>query len=176
MDILRYKGFEGTAEVDVGKGICHGRLLFVSDAVTYQSKSPADLQKEFEAAVDDYLETCADLGRQPQKPLTGVFNVRVPPQLHRQARIRSVEAECSLNEVVVRALECYLTPALSTEAIMKPIGRALEHATNQINQIAQLTMRMEGPDKESGGSKILYDYQTSSKVSPKDPYPDSRWH
>ena len=110
MNILRYKGFEGTAELDVGKGICHGRLLFVSDVVTYQSDSPASLQKAFEEAVDDYLATCESLGRQPQKPLTGVFNVRVPPQLHRQARLRSVEAECSLNVVVVRALESYLAP------------------------------------------------------------------
>lgn len=112
--------------MDVGKGVCHGRLLFVSDAVTYQSKSPAGLQREFEAAVEDYLETCASLGIPPQKPVTGVFNVRVPPQLHRQARLRSVEAECSLNDVVVRALECYLAPALSTEAFLNPKGRTLE--------------------------------------------------
>ncbi len=68
MSILEYKEFEGTAEVDVERGVCRGKLLFIDDLVTYQAASAKKLQAEFEAAVDDYLETCRLVGKEPQRP------------------------------------------------------------------------------------------------------------
>ena len=56
MDILKYKDYEGTAELDMSRGVCRGKILFINDLVTYEAASPADLQREFEAAVDDYLD------------------------------------------------------------------------------------------------------------------------
>lgn len=108
MKILSYKGYEGSAEVDMELEVCGGKLLFIPDLVTYEAETPKQLQHEFEAAVDDYLETCRDLGREPQKPFKGSFNVRVPPQIHRAAAVRAVIDDVSLNDVVVRALDCYL--------------------------------------------------------------------
>lgn len=69
MEILKYKDYEGTAEIDMIRLVCRGKVLFIDDLVTYEASTPAELQTEFEAAVDDYLETCIDLGRDPQKPL-----------------------------------------------------------------------------------------------------------
>lgn len=66
MDILKYKDYEGTAELDMTRGVCRGKILFIADLVTYESESPAGLQKEFESAVDDYLETCVALGKEAQ--------------------------------------------------------------------------------------------------------------
>ena len=68
MDILKYRGYDGTAGLNVVSGSWYGRLLFIDDLVTYEASAPAELQREFEAAVDDYLETCRKLGRDPQKP------------------------------------------------------------------------------------------------------------
>lgn len=108
MKTLAYKGFEGTAEVDFDREICRGKLLFIEDLVTFEATTPAQLRKEFEAAVDDYLETCEAVGKEPQRPFRGTFNVRVPPDIHRLAAIKGVQEGVSLNEVVVRALDCYL--------------------------------------------------------------------
>ena len=108
MDILKYKDYEGTAELDMSRGVCRGKILFINDLVTYEAATPADLQTEFEAAVDDYLDTCKAVGKEPQRPFRGAFNVRVPQVLHRSAAIRAVADCVSLNEVVVRALEDYL--------------------------------------------------------------------
>ena len=106
--ILKYKGYEGTTEIDMQRGVCRGRILFIADLVTYESESPKGLQTEFETAVEDYLETCQELGRQPQKPLCGQFNVRTTPEIHRSAKRRAVEDGVSLNEVVIRALDYYV--------------------------------------------------------------------
>jgi predicted HicB family RNase H-like nuclease len=110
MDILRYKDYEGTAELDMARGVCRGKILFIDDVVTYEAKSPTDLQKQFEEAVDDYLETCKSLNRNPQKPLRGQFNVRIAPELHKAATLRAISDNKPLNEIVVRALESFLCP------------------------------------------------------------------
>jgi predicted HicB family RNase H-like nuclease len=108
MNILKYKGYEGTAELDMERMICRGKVLFIEDLVTYEADSPGNLQNEFEAAIDDYLETCAALGREPRRPLKGQFNVRVQPSLHKAAALRAIQDKVSLNEVVAKALDAYV--------------------------------------------------------------------
>src|SRR5450759_3500625 len=108
VDILKYKDYEGTAELDMTRQVCRGKILFIDDLVTYEAASPAELQKEFEEAVDDYIQTCANLKREPQKPLKGQFNVRVPPALHKAAALRALADNVSLNDVVVRALDAFV--------------------------------------------------------------------
>lgn len=108
MDILKYKGYEGTADLDMSRMVCRGKILFIADVVTYEAATPAELQGEFEAAVDDYLETCEALGREPQKPLQGVFQVRVSPDLHKAAVLRAIADGVKLNDVVGRALDAFV--------------------------------------------------------------------
>lgn len=108
MNILKYKDYEGTAELDMERGICRGKILFIGDLVTYEASLPKNLQKEFEAAVDDYVATCKELGREPQKPLKGQFNVRVSPELHKALTLRAYKDGVYLNDVVVRALDAYV--------------------------------------------------------------------
>lgn len=108
MDTLSYKGFEGTAEIDMSSLMCRGKILFIDDLVTYKADTPAELQREFEAAVEDYLETCALVGKDPQKPCKGLFNVRVPPPMHKAAVLRAMEDGVTLNDVVVKSMDAYL--------------------------------------------------------------------
>lgn len=108
MDILKHKDYEGSAEIDMARFVCRGKILFIDDLVTYEAGSPAELQREFEAAVDDYIDTCALLDREPKKPLKGQFNVRIPPTLHKAVALRAVADGVSLNEVVVRALDTFV--------------------------------------------------------------------
>lgn len=109
MGILKHKDYEGTAELDTDRMVCRGKILFIDDLVTYEATTPADLQKEFESAVDDYIETCATLGREAKKPLKGQFNVRIPPELHKTATLRALADGVSLNDVVVRALDAFVS-------------------------------------------------------------------
>lgn len=108
MEIMKYKDFEGTAELDTELGICHGRILFITDLITYESDSPRDIKRQFELAVDDYIETCESLGREVKRPFKGLFNVRIPPELHREATIKAISEGVKLNEIVVKAIENYL--------------------------------------------------------------------
>jgi predicted HicB family RNase H-like nuclease len=108
VDILKYKEYEGTAEIDMTRMVCRGKILFINDLVTYEAASPAELKNEFEAAVNDYLDTCAALGRDPKKPLKGQFNVRIPEALHKAATLRALADGISLNDVMVRSLDAFI--------------------------------------------------------------------
>jgi len=111
MNILRYKEYEGTAEIDMDRCVCRGKILFVNDLIIYEARTPEELQHAFEEAVDDYLETCKEIGKEPQKPLKGVFNVRVSPDLHKKCILRAKTEGVYLNDIAVRALTAYVTSA-----------------------------------------------------------------
>ena len=73
MNILEYKGYHGTVEPDLERGVMRGKLLFISDLVSFEADTLPQLRQAFEEAVDDYLGTCAQLGRVPQQPASGSF-------------------------------------------------------------------------------------------------------
>ena len=94
------KDFEYSAEDEC----IYGKLQNIRDLVNYEADSAKDLKVEFEAAVDDYLETCEELGKEADKPYKGVFNVRTVPALHRDLDQLAARMDVSLNKVVTEAL------------------------------------------------------------------------
>ena len=116
MNTLRYKDYEGSMHVSIEGRCMHGKLLFVDDVITYEGKNFDELEAAFHEAVDDYLVFCAEVGKEPEKPYKGVFNVRVKPEIHRALAGRAAQSQQTLNEVVCKALESYLSqdPVLHT--------------------------------------------------------------
>lgn len=108
MELLNYKGYHGSVETAIEDGVLHGKILFINDLVTYEAETLRDLRSEFEAAVADYVETCQAIGKNPEKPCSGQFNVRIDPELHKRAALRAIQLDQSLNAIVVAALEKYL--------------------------------------------------------------------
>lgn len=102
---FEYKGYLGSAELSLEDNLLVGRLLFIRDVVSYVAASPKQLEDEFKSAVDDYLETCAELGDEPDRPFKGSFNVRLGPDRHREVALAAIKADVSLNDWVCQAIE-----------------------------------------------------------------------
>ena len=100
---LEYKGYLGSIEVDVDESFLYGRLAFIRDVVSYRSVDVGSLRAAFEAAVDDYLATCAELGEVPEVPCKGTFNVRIGPELHQEVALAAAKTGITLNEWVRQA-------------------------------------------------------------------------
>jgi hypothetical protein len=66
------------------------------------------LEAEFVAAVKDYIDTCKMIGKEPQKPFKGSFNIRIHPELHRIAVLEAYKEGISLNELASRAIDNYV--------------------------------------------------------------------
>ena len=106
--MMKYKDYVGKAEFDDEAGILHGEVVNVRDVITFQATNVEDLHTEFEASVDDYLEFCAELGEEPDKPFSGKFMTRVSPDLHREAVIAAKLSGVSLNIWVKEAITSYI--------------------------------------------------------------------
>ena len=64
-----------------------------------------ELKAAFREAVDDYIETCAKIGKQPQKPYSGKVMFRVKPETHRKAAIAAELSGKSLNQWAEEVLD-----------------------------------------------------------------------
>ncbi|XTD39774.1 type II toxin-antitoxin system HicB family antitoxin [Citrobacter murliniae] len=76
-NMLKYKGYFGSVEFSLEDRVLHGKIQCVNDLVTYEAENLDGLQLAFEEAVDDYLDTCKALNKEPEKPMSGTFNVRI---------------------------------------------------------------------------------------------------
>lgn len=103
--LLHYKGYSAKPEYSVEDRIFYGKILGIDDLVNFMSDKADELESEFHAAVDDYLEFCKEIGKEPQKEYRGTFNVRVSPELHRQAAACAAAQDISLNRFVENALQ-----------------------------------------------------------------------
>jgi len=104
-DYLKYKDYLGSVEFSANDGVLHGKIIGINDLVTYEGSSVIELQNEFIEAVQDYLQTCADLKKQPNKYFKGVFNVRTSNQLHRDLSMIAEKKKMKLNELVNKAFD-----------------------------------------------------------------------
>jgi predicted HicB family RNase H-like nuclease len=110
-ETMKYKGYFGSITASIADGCLHGKILFINDLVTYQAEGVPQLKVEFEAAVDDYLATCAQLGIEPKKPFNGSFNVRIGSSLHEQATLLATTEGRFLNDLVCEAVQGYVRHA-----------------------------------------------------------------
>jgi len=109
--LLEYRGYYGSIEVSHEDKCLFGKLQFIQTLVNYEGQTVTQLTEAFRAAVDDYLDTCAQLGRAPEIPCKGTFNVRVGHDLHLAANVAAQQAHMSLNELTKHALKQYLSHA-----------------------------------------------------------------
>ena len=103
------KDFFGSVEFSDEDNIFYGRIIGINDHITYEGDSVKSLRKDFISAVDEYLNVCTELGKEPEKSYKGSFNVRIDPELHRQLVIYSSSHRKSLNTVVEEAINNYVS-------------------------------------------------------------------
>jgi predicted HicB family RNase H-like nuclease len=103
--MMEYKGYVGKVEFDDDAGIFHGEVLDTRDVITFQGKTVAELKTAFRESIDDYLAFCKQRGEEPNKPFSGQFVTRIPPELHRQVNLAASVSGKSLNAWVVDQLQ-----------------------------------------------------------------------
>jgi len=77
-----YKGYAARIEFDAQDRIFFGRLAGIQDIVTFHGGTVDELEAAFKEAVDHYLDTCAKLGDEPNKPYSGKLTLRISPNVH----------------------------------------------------------------------------------------------
>ena len=103
-NFLEYKGFSGTIEFSSQDDCFFGKIVGINDLVTFEGRSVEEIKASFFEAVDDYLEMCKELGKEPEKAYKGSFNIRIDPVLHKKAAKLATAYNISLNQFVESAI------------------------------------------------------------------------
>ncbi|MGN0312909.1 MAG: type II toxin-antitoxin system HicB family antitoxin [Lachnospiraceae bacterium] len=107
-DMMKYKNYRATVSYDEEDKIFVGEVFGVSDSLNFHGRSIEELENSFQDCIENYLEFCKQVGKEPQKEFSGSFNVRTSPTIHEKASEYAAENSVSLNQVVTMALESFL--------------------------------------------------------------------
>jgi predicted HicB family RNase H-like nuclease len=108
---MTYKGYLARIDYDDRDGIFVGDVLGINGIVCFHAESVGELRGAFEEAVDDYLASCAKLGKTPQRAASGKLMLRVAPEIHSAALIAAQAHGQSLNQWAAGVLEAAAHPA-----------------------------------------------------------------
>lgn len=107
-NVLEYKGYYGTVEFSAADKVLFGKVIGVNSLISFEGESVQNLKEDFERAIDDYLEMCAEKNIEPEKAYKGSFNVRVSPELHKNLVLYSASHGQTLNSTVEEAIKQYV--------------------------------------------------------------------
>lgn len=79
--MMEYQGYIGRVEFDDEAGLFHGEVINTRDVITFEGTSVVEIQQEFRASVDVYLDFCAEQGRIPDNPHAGHLVLGIAPEL-----------------------------------------------------------------------------------------------
>ncbi len=114
--MMEYKGYDGKVEFDDEARIFHGEVIDTRDVITFQERSVDELKTAFQDSIDDYLAFCKQRGEEPNKPFSGQFVTRIPPELHRQVNLAARISGKSLNAWVAEQLQAAVARFKSMKA------------------------------------------------------------
>lgn len=97
---MEYKGYVGSVEFSEEDGVFFGKVMGIRALISYEGTNARELVSDFHNAVDDYLALCESEEIKPEIAYKGSFNVRISPELHKQAVIAALAKQISLNSFV----------------------------------------------------------------------------
>lgn len=103
MKTKTYRGFQAVVEYE--DDALYVRVLHIDDVLVAKCERVSEVDGALKDLVDAYIEDCAELGKEPSKPFSGTFNVRVGPELHRRAAMAAAEDGQTLNAWIAASIQ-----------------------------------------------------------------------
>lgn len=108
-NIMKYKGYWAEIKYsDEDECFCGSVEGLKNTLILFEGNTVKELKKDFKEAIDFYLEGCKENNEVPEKQCKGSLNVRLGTKLHNEAKIKSIEKNISINELIKNALIAYL--------------------------------------------------------------------
>ena len=108
-NIMKYKGYWAEIKYsDEDECFC-GKIEGLKDSlILFEGQTVKELKKDFEDAIDSYLDNCKKNNEVPEQQCKGSLNVRLGTELHTKAKMKSIEEHISINELIKNAVASYL--------------------------------------------------------------------
>jgi predicted HicB family RNase H-like nuclease len=98
---MNYKGYSANIRYSDEDECFVGRVMGIANIIGFHGSSVEEIRQAFQEAIDFYLETNPN----PQKPASGRFMLRLPPEIHARAAHLAERSGKSLNQFVVDTLQ-----------------------------------------------------------------------
>lgn len=102
---FRHKGYIGSIEVSTKDNCLYGKIIGINDLISYETKTVEELKNNFLESLEDYLETCKQIGKIPEKSFSGGLSVRTGTLRHKDLAILATKNNMKLNELVNKAFD-----------------------------------------------------------------------
>lgn len=103
--IMHNNGYSASIRFSEEDGLFVGRILGISDIVSFHGLSVGEMRQQFAIALDSYLSDCEEMGKEPERPYSGKLNLRLPPEFHKAIAFEAESTGQSINDVIVAALQ-----------------------------------------------------------------------
>jgi predicted HicB family RNase H-like nuclease len=104
-NILTYKEFIGTVNFSSEDRVFYGKIEGIDDLIAFEGSTVDELETAFKNMVDLHIDDCKAEGKPAEKSYKGVFNVRISPELHKQAAQSAMIKGITLNQLIKHALK-----------------------------------------------------------------------
>ena len=102
---MEYKGYRALISYDNDDEIFTGEVFGIADSLNFIGETPKELKEMFHQSIDNYLDLCQEIGKQPEKEFKGSFNIRIPAALHKQLAFEATRERISLNQYIKDILQ-----------------------------------------------------------------------
>jgi predicted HicB family RNase H-like nuclease len=103
-NVLKHKEFIGSVQFSASDDVFYGKITGIDDLVSFEGESVKELKSAFVEAVEDYIGLCKSLGKDPFRSYKGTLNVRIGPELHKQATEHATLQGITLNKYIQNAI------------------------------------------------------------------------
>lgn len=108
-NIMKHKGYWAEVKYSDEDGCFCGKIEGLKNTlIFFEGETVKELKKDFKEAIDSYLESCRTNNETPEKQCKGSLNVRLGVDLHNKAKMKSIEKNISINELIKNAVIAYL--------------------------------------------------------------------
>lgn len=154
-NILNYKGYSARVEFSAVDNVLFGKIEGITDLVTFESSDASQIESEFRNAVDDYLDFCAEVGKEPSKSYKGVFNVRISPELHKGLAMKAFANNTTINHEVEEAVRVYVSGPSMSDIVERAVTKAIDWSK------AALDFSTASISPSPTGSAVSYAYSSN---------------
>ena len=108
--MLEYKGYHAEYTFDAEDNYYTGRLYGIRDLVMFGGETEEELKADFYDAVEDYLEYCKDIGKEPNREKkSNDLDVRVNSDLYQSLAAASKNSKETFNSFIEKILADYVS-------------------------------------------------------------------
>jgi predicted HicB family RNase H-like nuclease len=102
---MKHKDYVAEIELDEETNSLFGIVINTKATLHFTGKSVDELRQEFANTIASYEEWCRERGKEPERPYSGSFTLRMPPDLHRRVAEAAARSGKSLNGFIEETLE-----------------------------------------------------------------------